>query len=152
MTPPVISAESPLSEDGLRLIEGSEAALRAVYREDECFTFAAEELDQPAATFLVSRVDGTAVGCVAMVLNEGYTEVKRLYVTDAARGLGIAKALMDSLERRTIALGFRTVRLETGPKLVAAVALYRACGYVECARFGDYEDHPASLFMEKRLS
>lgn len=146
-----ISSESPLSEDGRGLIAGSEAALREVYSADECFTFTAEELDRPEVDFLVARKDGVAVGCVAMVRYRDYAEVKRLYVPHSARGLGVAKTLMDHLEDKAKTAGVRTVRLETGPKLAAAMALYAARGYVECDRFGDYEDHPASLFMEKRL-
>lgn len=146
-----ISPESPLTLDGRRLIDGSEAALREVYTADECFTFTAEELDRPEVDFLVARKDGAAVGCVAMVRCDGYAEVKRLYVPQTARGLGIAKALMDKLEARARAAGLTRLRLETGPKLAAAVALYAARGYAECDRFGDYEDHPASRFMEKRL-
>ncbi len=146
-----ISSESPLTEDSRRLIAGSEAALREVYTEDECFTFTAEELDRPEVDFLVARKDGTPVGCVAMVTCGDYAEVKRLFVPHSARGLGVAKALMDDLEFRVRAKGITLVRLETGPKLAAAMALYVARGYVECDRFGDYEDHPASLFMEKRL-
>lgn len=146
-----ISVESPLSEDGRRLIEGSEAALREVYTADECFTFTAEELDRPEVDFLVARKDGVPVGCVAMVHCSDYAEVKRLYVPQSARGLGVAKALMDHLEDMARSAGLRLMRLETGPKLAAAMALYAARGYVECGRFGDYDDHPASLFMEKRL-
>ncbi len=146
-----ISSESPLTEDSRRLIEGSEAALREVYSGDECFTFTAEELDRPEVDFLVTRKDNVAVGCVAMVRYSDYAEVKRLYVPHSARGLGVGKALMDHLENKAKTAGVRLVRLETGPKLAAAMALYAARGYVECDRFGDYEDHPASLFMEKRL-
>lgn len=146
-----IAPESPLTADGRRLIAGSEAALREVYTAEECFTFTAEELDRPEVDFLVARKDGVPVGCVAMVTCDSYAEVKRLFVPDSARGLGVAKALMDDLESRARARGIPRVRLESGPKLAAAVALYTARGYVECDRFGDYEDHPASLFMEKRL-
>jgi len=147
----VIATENPLTDDGRRLIEGSEAALRAVYTPDECFTFTAEELDRPEVAFLVARRDAKAFGCVALVTCDGYAEVKRLYVPDSARGLGIARALMDDLETRARAAGLPLVRLETGPKLAAAVALYAARGYTERGPFGDYADHPASLFMEKRL-
>ena len=146
-----ISSESPLTEDSRRLIAGSEAALREVYTEDECFTFTADELDQPEVDFLVARKDGVAVGCVAMVRYSDYAEVKRLYVPHSARGLGVANALMDHLEDRAKAAGVHLIRLETGPKLSAAMALYTARGYLECDRFGEYDDHPASLFMEKRL-
>ena len=146
-----IASESPLTPDARQLIAGSEAALREVYTAEECFTFTADELDRPEVAFLVARREGQPVGCVALVHCDGYAEVKRLYVTDTVRGLGVAKALMDALESRAAAAGLTLLRLETGPRLAAAVALYAARGYAECPRFGDYEDHPASLFMEKRL-
>lgn len=152
MTPLTLGIETPLSADAARLIEGSEAALREVYSEDECFTFTAAELDRPNIDFVVARNGGAPVGCVALVRYGSYAEVKRLYVDASARGLGVAKALMDHLEAGALAAGITDLRLETGPKLVAAVALYAARGYVECGRFGDYEDHPASLFMAKDLS
>lgn len=146
-----IASESPVTEDGFTLIEGSEAALRAVYSEDECFTFTAAELDDPAISFLVAREDGMALGCVALVDCNGYGEVKRLFVRPEARGKALGEQLMVALEAQASAQGLPGVKLETGAKLSAAVALYQRLGYAECGPFGDYELHPASLFMEKTL-
>lgn len=146
-----ITAESPLTPDAHRLIEGSEQALRAVYSEDECFTFTAQELDSPDITFLVARINGAAQGCVALVNCGQYGEVKRLFVLPVARGTGAARALMAALETRALAMGLSEVRLETGDKLAAAVALYQALGYAKRGPFGAYEAHPASLFMGKTL-
>ncbi|MCT8159192.1 GNAT family N-acetyltransferase [Pseudoruegeria sp. SHC-113] len=147
-----IAAESPLTPDAAALIEGSEAALREVYSEDECFTFTAAELAAPGITFLVARTaGGTPAGCVALCECDGYGEVKRLYVTPQGRGRGTARALMADLEARASALGLPSVKLETGEKLAAAVALYSDLGYTVRGPFGAYEEHPASLFMEKPL-
>lgn len=146
-----IAQESPATDDGHKLINGSEAALRAVYTADECFTFTVDELLDDKVSFFVARKGGQAMGCVALV-NEGtYGEVKRLYVPDHARGLGIAKILMAHLETQAKAHGFTHVKLETGDKLAAAVALYKSLGYSACGIFGPYEDDPVSLFMEKAL-
>ncbi|MBE9476181.1 MAG: GNAT family N-acetyltransferase [Proteobacteria bacterium] len=146
-----ITQESPITDDGHTLINGSEAALRAVYSADECFTFTADELLDDKVSFFVARKNGVAMGCVALVNEVAYGEVKRLYVPDHARGLGIAKVLMAHLETQAKAQGFRYVKLETGDKLVAAVALYKSLGYDVCEKFGPYEDDPVSLFMEKAL-
>ncbi|MBA84833.1 GNAT family N-acetyltransferase [Thalassobius sp. S69A] len=147
-----ISVESPLTPDGLALVDGSEQALRAVYSADECFTFSARELDRPEIIFLVARRNAAAVGCVALVDCGTYGEVKRLFVTPAARGTGAARALMAQLETTSRAQGHTRVMLETGDKLAAAVALYRDLGYAKRGPFGSYADHPASLFMSKPLS
>lgn len=91
------------------------------------------------------------MGCIALVNEGGYGEVKRLYVPHSARGLGIAKILVTHLEQSAKSMGLSSVKLETGEELAAAVALYKSYGYTVCGRFGDYDDHPASLFMEKAL-
>ncbi len=146
-----ITLESPVTDDGHKLINGSEVALRAVYTADECFTFTADELLDDKVCFYVARKGGKAMGCVALVNEGAYGEVKRLYVPDHARGLGIAKILMAHLETQAKAQGFAHVKLETGDKLAAAVALYKSLGYNVCGKFGPYEEDPVSLFMEKVL-
>lgn len=148
-----IAAESPLSAEGRTLIAGSEAALREVYSMDECFSFTAEELDRPDIRFLVARDPaGAALGCVALCDCGDYAEIKRLYVPAEGRGRGTARALMAALEGAAFRSGKSHVRLETGEKLESAVALYEKLGYSRRGRFGSYEDHPSSLFMEKRLT
>ena len=149
--PLTVNPESPLTDDAQGLIEGSELALRAVYSPDECFTFTAKELDAPNISFLVARDEQTPLGCVALVDCGTYGEVKRLFVTPDARGTGTGRQLMAELETHAAALGLPVVMLETGDKLVAAVALYRKLGYAECGPFGAYDAHPASLFMTKTL-
>ncbi|MDF1803822.1 GNAT family N-acetyltransferase [Thalassovita sp.] len=150
--PLTITTESPLSVSSRALIDGSEQALRSVYSSDECFTFSADELDAPEITFLVANNGSDAVGCVALVNCGTYGEVKRLFVSPAARGTGTAKALMDALETCAARMGLPEILLETGDKLAAAVSLYSARGYVKREKFGPYEDHPASLFMAKRIA
>ena len=147
-----IAQESPLTEDGRTLLAGSDAALRAVYSAEECFTLDPEELVDDTITFLVAREEGTALGCVALVDCGTYGEVKRLFVTPQARGKSLSRLLMADLEARAKALGHGAVNLETGDKLEAAVALYKKLGYRVCGPFGDYPDHPASLFMTKDLT
>ncbi|MCB2136188.1 MAG: GNAT family N-acetyltransferase [Rhodobacteraceae bacterium] len=146
-----ISAESPTTPDGIALIEGSQAALLEVFSPEEIFTFSPQELAGDDIAFLVARRGTAAVGCVALVDCGDYGEIKRLYVSPAGRGFGVARALMAELEVRARSGGLRLLRLETGAALEPAVALYRRLGYCECGRFGTYDDHPASLFMEKRL-
>ncbi|MGB7270803.1 MAG: GNAT family N-acetyltransferase [Albidovulum sp.] len=146
-----IAPESPLTADGCALIAGSQEALLEVFSPDEIFTFSPDELATSDVTFLVARDEGTALGCVAMVDCGDYIEVKRLYIPPAGRGRGLAKALMEALEAKARSARKSFIRLETGDALVPAVALYRALGYGTRGPFGDYPEHPASLFMEKAL-
>ncbi len=147
----IIAQENPLTEQARALIEGSEAALRAVYTVDECFTFTPEELDRSNIQFFVARIEGEPLGCVALCACDDYVEIKRLFVTPNARGSGVARELIHHIETQALVAGHKIVRLETGQKLAAGVALYKNLGYHERGPFGDYPNHPASLFMEKTL-
>ncbi len=151
----LIAPRSPLSPEGRALIAASQAALLEVFRADEIFSMDPAELDRPHISFLVAEREtpqgAQAVGCVAMVRCGDYAEVKRLFVTPAARGQGLARRLMAHLEDMARAEGLACIRLETGEALFAAVALYTDMGYQVCGPFGDYAAHPASLFMEKSL-
>lgn len=148
-----IAVESPTSADGRRLIDGSETALRKVYSAEDSFVLSAEELDKPHVAFFVARdKEGAPLGCVAACDMGDYVEVKRLYVDEAAQGMGLGHALMEQLETHARAAGHRVVRLETGDRLTAACALYRKRGYVVRPAFGDYPaDVPTSTYMEKAL-
>ena len=145
-----IAVESPVSEDGRALIAASQEYLLTVFGPEGIFSMSPEELAAPGIAFYIAR-DGGALGCVASVDCGDYVEVKRLFVPPSGRGRGVARALMGRLERDALAAGKEAVRLETGSELVGAVTLYRARGYSVCGPFGDYTEHPASLFMEKPL-
>jgi putative acetyltransferase len=146
-----IRTESALSSEARALIAASQAALEAVFSADEIFSMNPEELAAPNAQFLVARIGGRAVGCIALVDMLRYGELKRLFVDTAARGLGLGQRLVAEAEAAARDVGLRVLRLETGPELVPAVKLYRSLGYRERGPFGDYADLPCSLFMEKRL-
>jgi GNAT superfamily N-acetyltransferase len=77
-------------------------------------------------------------------------ELKRMWVSDTARGLGIGRRLLTDLEQLAVKHGARTVRLETNGTLTEAISLYRSAGYVEVPAFNDepYAHH----WFEKRLS
>jgi len=144
-----IRTDTPLSPEGRALIAASQEALQAVYPPEECFSLSAEELANGYTQFLVARCDGKAVGCVALVDEGSYGEVKRLYVSDAARGNGVARRLMEELEAAARDIGLGCLRLETGAALTEAVGLYRDMGFVERDAFGGYPDIASNMFMEK---
>ncbi len=109
-----------------------------------------DELRPPAGIFLVARLRGEPVGCGALKFHGAEpTELKRMWVAPAARGLGLGRRVLAELERHAAAAGSRIVRLETNKALVEAIGLYRAAGYQEVDAFNDepYADH----WFEKRL-
>ena len=85
-------------------------------------------------------------------LHADYAEVKRIYVRTEARGLGLAKQIIQRIEAEALNMGRMLVRLTTGIHQPESLGLYRRLGYADCGAFGDYPtDDPNSVFMEKRL-
>ncbi len=108
------------------------------------------ELTPPLGACLVGFLDGepVAVGAVKC-LEPGIAEIKRMYVAPAGRSRGVARALLIALEHAARDLGYRRVRLDTGPGQPHAKALYLSTGYGEIA---DYNANPfASFWGEKEL-
>src|SRR5215469_11444176 len=90
------------------------------------------ELTPPAGLLLVATLHGEPVGCGALKFHDAApAEIKRMWVTPAARGLGLGRRLLTELEARAAARGVRTLRLETNRTLGEAIGLYRAAGYRE---------------------
>ena len=112
---------------------------------------AAEDFAAPAGTFLVAYAGERAVGCGGLKrLDERRAEIKRLYVAPEARGEGVATRTLRGLELAARARGYDTVRLDTGARQPAALALFRSAGYIA---IGDYNGNPfASHWLEKRLT
>lgn len=78
----------------------------------------------------VALCDDFPAGCIAYrKKGDGIGEVKRLYVREAHRGKGIAKALLQTLERHAREQGDRKLFLDTRITLEPAVSLYRAFGF-----------------------
>ena len=80
---------------------------------------------------------------------DGYAELKRIFTTRAARGRGVAKAIVTALEEIAKGAGLSVVRLETGLASPEAIALYKRLGYREIGPFGEYAENGSSVFMEK---
>jgi DNA-binding MarR family transcriptional regulator/GNAT superfamily N-acetyltransferase len=108
------------------------------------------EVRPPAGLFLVAYLRDAPVGCGALKhFADGVSDIKRMWVAEAARGLGIGRRLLTELEARAGEHGTRIVRLETSRLLTEAIALYVSAGYVEVPAFNDepFADH----WFEKRL-
>ena len=152
-----IKDESPLTPEISELFALSDAFAAALYPAESNHMVEPGLLAQPNVVFCVARQNGRAFGCGASVLYEGgptgisYAEVKRMYVHEDARGLGLGALILQYLEQQTAARGVRTLRLETGVISHAARRLYEKCGYHQIGPFGDYWDDPLSVFYEKTL-
>ncbi|HEY8877640.1 MAG TPA: GNAT family N-acetyltransferase [Roseateles sp.] len=147
-----IALESPDQPDVIALIAELDAYQDSLYPPEARYALDLAALKQPKVLFAVARDDARkAVGCGAIVLEAEFGELKRMFVSPRARGGGVGRRLLNLLEGEAAKRGCRTVALESGPYQPEALGLYAACGYERCGPYGDYADHPLSVFMQKAL-
>ena len=104
----------------------------------------------PAGVFVLARSSGQPVACGGVhTIAAGTGELKRMWVHDDWRGVGLGSRLLRHLEDQARALGHRTVRLDTNAALTEAIGMYRRAGYQAIERYND--DPWATHFFEKNL-
>jgi DNA-binding MarR family transcriptional regulator len=95
-------------------------------------------LRPPHGLFVLVTLRAEPIGCGGLKLPPGEpAELKRMWIAENARGLGVGRRLLADLERRAAEHGARTIRLETNGTLTEALGLYRSSGYIEVERFND---------------
>lgn len=96
--------------------------------------------------------DKKPIGCAAFKhYEEGIAEMKRVFLHNEYRGNGYAKELIRRLEELAKSKGYRTLILETGKPLEAALGLYAKLGYQIIENYGQYKDMPLSVCMKKDI-
>ena len=104
--------------------------------------------------FLVAYLDGRPVGCGGWRSHgaDGDTaELKRMYTDPAARGRGVARAVLGAVERSARDHGRKRIVLECGDKQPEAIAMYTSSGYERIPNFGYYKDAPGCLSYGRTL-
>lgn len=148
-----ITIENPRQPDILPLLAASDAYAAALYPAESNHMLDVTALQRPEVTFIVARANGRAVGCGAVVSSgDDWAEIKRMFVSPAARGQKLGRRLLEKLETIAADSGATLLRLETGVKQHEALRLYRSAGFVETGPFGHYGPDPLSVFMEKILT
>ncbi len=145
--------ESPAAE----LLLAMEAEMAQLYdgldlRSDTMPSATATDFAAPGGVFLVGWLDDRPVACggVKDLHVDGACEIKRMYVTPQARGGTVGRDLLAALEAAAAGLGYRVVRLDTGPRQPGVARMYRAAGYRDIANFNG--NPVATYFGEKPLT
>jgi DNA-binding MarR family transcriptional regulator/GNAT superfamily N-acetyltransferase len=97
-----------------------------------------DALRPPRGVFVLVTLRAEPIGCGGLKLPPGEpAELKRMWLAEHARGLGVGRRLLAELERRAAEHGARTIRLETNGTLTEALGLYRSSGYEPVEPFND---------------
>lgn len=142
------------------------AIIRRLFREyqqdlgvDLCFQSFEEELaglpgryGPPGGAILLAHHRCHAAGCVALRdLGKGVCEMKRMFVRPRFRGLGLGRALAEAIVSEGRRLGYRTMKLDTVPKLQTALSIYRDLGFRKTAPYC-HNPLQGAIYLAKRLS
>ncbi|WP_410606433.1 GNAT family N-acetyltransferase [Amycolatopsis sp. lyj-109] len=138
--------------DAVRLREAQRTELDARYGTDDHEPGAVPTAETVAVFLLARDTGGAAVGCGGLrLLGPGSGEVKRMYVEPAARGTGVAAALLRALENHARNLGITRLLLETGTGQPDAIRFYQREGYAPIEAYGPYRDEPLSRCFARDL-
>jgi ribosomal-protein-alanine N-acetyltransferase len=113
----------------------------------------ARHLRSPAAALLVAVADSGPVVAYALLLFRRNASVARLYsvaVDPAARGLGLARRLIEAAEAAARRRGASALTLEVRIDNAAAIQLYEALGYDRFARRSAYYDDEADALRYRK--
>ena len=93
-----------------------------------------------------------AVACSCFKKYDQHTiEIKRMFVSNAMRGKGLAQQMLGTLELWGRDLGCNCAVLETLYKQTAAIQLYEKMGYSIIDNYAPYVGLPNSICMRKQI-
>lgn len=107
-------------------------------------------IPQTAVNLVARNGDDALIGGVVAELALGWLEVHVLWVEPTFRALGVGARLLSECERRAVALGAHSARLDTFDW--QAEAFYLRQGYACFGRLRDYPVGHERIFMHKRLA
>ncbi len=100
---------------------------------DESTDNLSEVFKTPDSIYFVAEADGVLLGGGGIYptqnLPAGTCELVKLYLSNAARGKGIGKLLMEKCFTAAKDLGYKKMYLETMPELNIAVPMYEKMGF-----------------------
>ncbi len=116
----------------------------------DTLTADAPSMRPPNGEFVVAFDDATAVACGGLLhLDESSSEIKRMWVDAAWRGVGLGARMLHDLERRAAERRSTRVVLDTNATLLEAIEMYERAGYAPIER---YNDNPyAQRWFERHL-
>ena len=147
-----IIRERPDSPIAQKVIGELDAELMPLYAIEDRHGYSVEKLLRQQVAFFVLYYGEEPAGCGGVqFFADGYGELKRMYIRPAYRRRGLARIMLEHLERYAHSHSIPLLRLETGIYQLDAIRLYEGQGYTQVGPFGEYRATSYSLFYEKRI-
>jgi len=109
------------------------------------------DYEPPEGCLLITLWGGQVAGCVGLRRLGGDTcEMKRLFTKAQYRGLGVGRALCEAVIEKARIMGYKSMRLDTLPSMVAARELYKSLGFMDIEPYR-YNPVEGTTFMELNL-
>ena len=108
----------------------------------------------PHGRLLIAKEGSQVIGCVALRdLGDSTCEMKRMFVDPAHHGRGVGQALGNRIIKDAGDIGYRLMRLDTGPLQNEAQSLYERLGFQRIEPYYSLEQDMRSwlVFMERNL-
>ena len=113
-----------LTEFGLRFGEGSAT-------DEEVTRLPASYVDRGGAFWVATDPSGPIVGtCGVFPIDETTYELRKMYLSSAVRGQGVARLMLDACVSFARARGVRRLVLDTTHQMERAIAFYERNGFV----------------------
>ena len=107
---------------------------------------------KPDGALIIALVDNKVAGCVALrKLSADICEMKRLYVRDNYRGLGLGKKLISMIIEEAKSLSYSHIRLDTLPNMKKAQDLYSSFCFYDIEPYV-YNPILGTRYMELKLN
>jgi ribosomal protein S18 acetylase RimI-like enzyme len=147
-----IARERADTSDARMLMAELDALIAPLYAVDDRYGYSVDKLVAQNVAFFVMRLDTVPAGCGGIqFFEEGYSELKRIYIRPQFRNRGLGRRLVEHLENFSRANAINIVRLETGIHQTDAIRLYEDMGYHRIPPFGDYPENDVSRCYEKHF-
>ncbi|HNU79762.1 MAG TPA: GNAT family N-acetyltransferase [Bacillota bacterium] len=105
----------------------------------------------PDGALILALVEGREAGCIALrKISKDICEMKRLYVRDEYRGLGLGKKLVGMIIDEAVNKNYQYMRLDTLPTMKSAQSLYLSFGFYDIEPYV-YNPIQGTRFMELKL-
>ena len=105
----------------------------------------------PDGALILALVEGREAGCIALrKISKDICEMKRLYIREEYRGLGLGKKLVGMIIDEAVNKHYQYMRLDTLPTMKSAQSLYSSFGFYDIEPYV-YNPIQGTRFMELKL-